>query len=131
MREEPTRENPVVAEVMDLPCQNPACGFSHTVSVRTLKGIVTNTVRICTACGFPLKSPTTEAPPHPNMSPEIYTKIRRGDALSDAELETAISFFRRVSEDLSRLGAVFQLPFAETNRTLEELCSFKRARERQ
>lgn len=63
------------------------------------------------------------------MTRDIYEKIVRGDALTDAELRCAASHFADLAERLGVLGPHYQLAFAECNRRADELQSYIQARE--
>jgi hypothetical protein len=67
--------------------------------------------------------------PYGNMTPEIVEKVRVGDGLSDAELNTALSFYGQLEAGLRLLGPRFHLAWAEVQRVLHMLESYKHNRD--
>ena len=67
--------------------------------------------------------------PNGNMTPEIVEKVRVGDGLSDAELNTALSFYGQLESGLRLLGPTFHLAWAEVQRVLHMLESYKHNRD--
>lgn len=56
-----------------------------------------------------------------DMTLEIYTKMERGDALSDAELVCAYNHFNQLEVGLRVLGPKFHFAFVECSRRAQEL----------
>lgn len=59
---------------------------------------------------------------------EVIEKIRRGDAIDDAELRQALRFYCDMEAGLKALGPHFHLAWVEVSRTSQLLDSFWRAR---
>jgi hypothetical protein len=64
-----------------------------------------------------------------NMTPEIVEKVRVGDGLSDAELNTALAFYGQMESGLRLLGPRFHLAWAEVQRVHDMLRSYRHNRE--
>ena len=58
----------------------------------------------------------------------IYEDFQVGDPISNGELDYAITYFKRLSDDLGALGPVFRLAWCEAVRVLDRLEDFKLAR---
>jgi hypothetical protein len=65
----------------------------------------------------------------PTLSPSIREKMERGDALTDAELENAASFYKLCTTILGDLGPEFRLARNECFRRLDSLETIIFARE--
>jgi len=59
---------------------------------------------------------------------EIIDKINIGDALSDSELDRALTFYASLENDLKLLGNHFHHAWFDVFQTFERLKSYKRAR---
>jgi len=59
---------------------------------------------------------------------DLIEKVHRGDALTDAELDRAVSFYGQMQAGLDLLGPHFHLARMEVTRTYEALCMYCRVR---
>ena len=62
------------------------------------------------------------------LTAEVYRKLRRGDSLTDEEINIAIRVLQEHILLLQLLGPVFSLPYQELSKTLSDLEGFQAAR---
>jgi hypothetical protein len=64
------------------------------------------------------------------MTPELIEKLRVGDHITDEELNTALAFYGQMGSGLRLLGPTFHLAWAEVQRVLYQLQSYRDHRDR-
>jgi hypothetical protein len=63
------------------------------------------------------------------MTADVIEKIRVGDHLTDEELDEAIAFYGQMESGLRLLGPTFHLAWAEVQRVLYQLQSYRHNRD--